>query len=83
MYPAVIDVLPKENFLLTVRFDDGTEGLLDMKPYLDFGVFTRIKDPTQFSRVRVSFDTIEWECGVDLDPEFVHTKSKIIQGAQR
>jgi len=24
--------------------------------------------------VHVAFDTIEWECGVDLDPEFVYAK---------
>ena len=43
-----------------------------MKPVLDFGVFKRIKDYNAFKRVRVSFDTIEWECGVDLDPEYVY-----------
>ena len=37
-----------------------------MKPILDFGVFQQIKDYEAFKRVRVSFDTIEWECGVDL-----------------
>ncbi|MFH1741273.1 MAG: DUF2442 domain-containing protein, partial [bacterium] len=31
----------------------------------------------QFKRVRVSFDTIEWDCDVDLDPEFVYAKCKM------
>ena len=47
-----------------------------MKPILDFGVFQQIKDYDAFKRVRVSFDTIEWECGVDLDPEYVYEKCK-------
>jgi hypothetical protein len=47
-----------------------------MKPILDFGIFQRIKDYNAFRRVRVAFDTVEWDCGVDLDPEFVYKKSK-------
>ena len=42
-----------------------------MKPILEFGIFERIKDYGKFRQVRVSFDTIGWDCGVDLDPEFV------------
>lgn len=74
MYPSVKEVTPNENFILSVEFDNGEKGFLDMKPYLDFGVFQRLKEPKEFSRVRVSFDTIEWESGADLDPEFVYSK---------
>ena len=34
-------------------------------------------------RVRVAFDTIEWDAGVDLDPEFVYTKCQGIKRAQQ
>ena len=34
-----------------------------MEPYLNL-----------FLKVRVSFDTIEWENGIDLDPQFVYEK---------
>ena len=45
-----------------------------MKPHLGFGVFRRIADYEQFKTVRVSFDTVEWDQGVDLDPEFVYAQ---------
>jgi len=77
MYPSVVRVAPREDFTLVVAFDNGEEGLLDMKPYLDFGVFQKIKNFAQFERVRVAFDTVEWDHGVDLDPEFVYAKCKI------
>lgn len=48
-------------------FDNGESGILDMKVFLDFGVFQRLKDYDAFRRVRVVFDTIEWESGIDLD----------------
>jgi hypothetical protein len=48
MYQAVIDVRPNEGLSLSVVFADGTEGVLDMTRYLDFGVFRKIKDFEQF-----------------------------------
>ncbi|MEW6356613.1 MAG: DUF2442 domain-containing protein [Planctomycetota bacterium] len=77
MYPAVAKVVPHEDFTLAITFENGEEGILDMRPYLDFGVFQRVRNYEQFKRVRVAFDTIEWDCGVDLDPEFVYAKCKM------
>lgn len=76
MYPAVKNVTPSEGYLLSIDFDNGESGVLDMKPYLEFGVFQRLKERNAFNRVHVSFDTIEWEPGIDLDPEFVYHKSQ-------
>lgn len=76
MYPSVKEVIAGEDYNLSLVFDNGENGILDMKPMLDFGVFQRIKDYEAFRRVRVAFDTIEWECGVDLDPEYVYARCK-------
>ncbi|MBN1506383.1 MAG: DUF2442 domain-containing protein [Sedimentisphaerales bacterium] len=81
MYPAVVSVQPKEDFSLVVAFDDGIEGIFDMTPYLDFGVFKKIRDLEQFKRVRIAFDTVEWECGADLDPEFIRAKCRVVEKA--
>lgn len=77
MYPSVISVIPKNDYLLDITFNNGESGILDMKPYLDFGIFNQIKDYKSFEKVSVSFDTIEWESGADLDPEFVYAKCNI------
>lgn len=71
MYPSVKEVAPGDDHTLFVEFDTGETGILDMKPILHFGSFQRIRDYETFRRVRVAFDTIEWDCGVDLDPEYV------------
>jgi len=82
MYPSVREVVPGDDYILSIVFDNGESGTLDMKQVLDFGVFQRIKDPDAFRRVRVAFDTIEWDAGVDLDPEFVYAKCKAARAAQ-
>jgi len=74
MYPLVKEVTPGDDYILSVVFENGEKGRLDMNPVLDLGVFKRIKDYEAFRRVRVAFDTIEWDCGVDLDPEYVYAK---------
>ncbi len=74
MHPSVVKVVPNEDFTLSMVFSNGEEGLLNMKPYLDFGVFQKIKAYGYFKQVHVAFDTIQWDCGVDLDPEFVYDK---------
>jgi hypothetical protein len=81
MVPAVTKVVPREDFTLGLAFDNGEEGTLDMRPYLDFGVFGGISDYEHFKRVRVAFDTIQWDSGADLDPEFVYAKCKMATGA--
>ncbi len=81
MYHAVIKVQAHDDFSLTVAFDDGAEGVLDMRPFLDFGVFRKLKDPDTFKRVQVAFDTASWDCGVDLDPEFVRARCTILRNS--
>jgi hypothetical protein len=75
MHPSVTKVSAASEYVLLIEFENGENKCLDMKPYLEFGVFKRLKDPASFNRVRVAFDTVEWDAGIDLDPEFVYQKS--------
>ncbi|WP_417911128.1 DUF2442 domain-containing protein [Candidatus Electronema sp. PJ] len=80
-YPAVTAVHAQQDHILHLVFANGEDGFLDMKPYIDFGIFSRIKPSDSFAKVKVSFDTIEWESGADLDPEFVYSKCQKINKA--
>ncbi len=48
MYPSVKEVVPRDDYTLFVVFENGENGILDMKPILDFGVFQRIKGYENF-----------------------------------
>lgn len=76
MYPSIKEVIPRDDYSLYLVFENGEDGVLNMQPMLDFGIFQRIKDLDKFKRVRIAFDTIEWDCGVDLDPEYVYARCK-------
>ena len=77
MYPAIKEVVAGDDYILSVVFENGECGQLDMKPLLDFGVFRRIRQYESFQRVRGAFDTVEWDCGVDLDPEYVYARCRM------
>ena len=76
MYFAVKEVVPRDDYTLFIVFENGENGILDMKHMLDFGVFQRINGLDDFKRVRIAFDTIQWDCGADLDPEYVYAKCR-------
>jgi hypothetical protein len=58
-YPSVKAVVPICDYVLSLVFENCEKGILDVKPILDFGVFTRLKDYRFFQRVRVAFDSTE------------------------
>jgi hypothetical protein len=53
--------------------------IFDVTPFLEIGKFKELKDESKFSQVFVSFDTIEWKNGLDLDPELLYDKSVSVE----
>ena len=68
MYLAVKDVKTIDDYKLILTFEDGSVRIFDMKPLLRKGVFKELKDEKLFKTVKVSFDSIEWANGIDVDP---------------
>lgn len=75
MYLAVKDVKAIDNYLLLLKFENNEEKLFDVKPYLDIGKFKELKDEKLFKSVKISFDSIEWDNYLDLDPELLYQES--------
>ncbi|MDD2236241.1 MAG: DUF2442 domain-containing protein [Kiritimatiellae bacterium] len=76
MYSAVTSVEATDDFRLVLEFDNAEKRIFNALPILDFGRFIELKDINQFKRVHISFDTIEWENELDLDPEYLYAKSE-------
>ncbi len=76
MYLSVSKVKALEGYQLELTFENHEVKIFDAKPYLETGVFKMLKDESFFQRVKVSFDTIEWPGGIDMDPEVLYDKSR-------
>ncbi len=75
MWLSVKDVQATDDHKLILTFENSEKRCLDVSQFFKFGRFSELKDINKFKKVRVTFDTIEWENGLDLDPEFLYEKS--------
>ena len=76
MYAQVTEVYATDDHELILTFDNHERRVFDISPYLDIGRFAELKDFTVFKRIVVAFDTVAWENGLDLDPEFLYARSE-------
>lgn len=75
MYKGIINVKPLPDYKLLLTFDNNEIREFDVSPYLNHGIFSELTNVTIFNSVHVSFDTIEWKNGADLDPETLYDES--------
>jgi hypothetical protein len=75
MWLSVKHVQATDNYKLILTFENSEKRCLDISQFFNIGRFAELKDINEFKKVRVVFDTIEWENGLDLDPEFLYEKS--------
>ena len=71
---AVTAVAPLEGYCLQLRFDDGSERVVDLSDALWGPMTEPLRDPEYFRLVRVDSElrTIVWPNGFDLDPDVLH-----------
>ena len=67
-------------YVLWLRFNDGAKGEIDLESELDAEVFGPLKDLEHFKRFRVDpeLQTVVWENGADLAPEFLYENMKVL-----
>jgi hypothetical protein len=73
----ITSIIPLEDFQLLVKFDNGIEKRFDFKLYLQFPVFTFLKDKNIFQKVTNKGCFIEWqEQEVDLSADTLWHEGK-------
>jgi hypothetical protein len=72
-----VDVLP--GFRLRVRFNDGTEGTVELAEFLNSpsaGVFAALQDESLFRQARITLSAVTWPGELDLAPDAMHRAIK-------
>ena len=65
----VISVKPLSDYRLYVELEDGRNGIFDVKPYLDHGVFRELQDVHYFNQVSILYGAVTWPHEQDVAPE--------------
>lgn len=75
MNPRVTSVEVLPNYRLELTFTSGETGVFDVKPYLDKGVFSDLKNLAIFNAVRPFNGTVVWPNELDFDPDTLYLES--------
>ena len=73
--PRLVQVRPLEDYRLWLKYDDGTEGVVDLSELVGRGVFAIWQDEGRFRQVRIGEGgELVWDEGVDLCADALYLK---------
>ena len=77
MFLHVTSARPLDGFRVEVCFDDGREGVADLKEAIEGPMFESLKAPDVFRTLRIDEElrTIAWSNGADLAPEYIYYRA--------
>lgn len=79
MIPKIVEVRHEREYTVFIRFEDGTEGEVNLRDELYGEIFEPLKDLQVFRQVAVhpDFHTLCWPNGADFAPEFLYDRVQI------
>ena len=75
MNPRVQDVEPLPGYRLQLRFANNELKIFECLPFLDFGVFSSLRDINYFNQVKVLDGTVVWPGEQDICPDTLYVDS--------
>ena len=81
----VIEARHVRDYVIWLKFRDGTSGEIDLESELWGEVFEPLKDLAFFRQFSVhpEFETLVWPNGADFAPEFLHERVSASSGPAR
>lgn len=77
MYPRVLKVIPKKEYILELFFDNGEHKFFSILPYIQYPVFLALQKEEFFKGAYVQNGTVCWGDTevIDLDPDTLYIDS--------
>ena len=76
---CVKHVQPKQDYSLTLLFEDGSVKVYDMRQWLDSRPYQPLKDLTLFMQARVFGAGVVWNDEIDIAPEELYENGITVQ----
>ena len=80
MTAKAISVIPMEDYLLRVKFDNGETRIFDVKPLIRGSWMGKLADKGYFKTVRIGGLSVEWPHEQDICPDQLYKCSKPVSG---
>lgn len=79
MHYSVVEARHVRDYVMWIRFADGSEGEVDLGSELWGPVFEPLRDASAFKRFRVAeYGTLAWPNGADFAPEFLYEQAHVV-----
>jgi hypothetical protein len=80
MIPRILEAKYVRDYILFLRFSNGTEGVIDFEQELAGEIFEPLKDIEYFKKfvVNPEFHTLVWPNGADFAPEFLYENVRVV-----
>lgn len=72
----IIEAIPIENHALAIKLDNGKQGIFDVTPFLDKGIFSELRDVQYFRQVKVRGRSIFWPHDQDFCADTIEVLMK-------
>jgi len=72
----IVSAIANEDYTLDLEFSGGARKRFDVKPYLDKGIFTELKNLIYLKNIKIAFGTVQWKNEQDFAPETLYLESK-------
>ena len=66
-----------KDYLIEVKFNDGTKKVIDFEPWLIGPIFKPLKSKAYFKRFFLDGPTIAWPNGADIAPETLYAAKSV------
>ncbi len=74
MYWDIVEVVPKSDYNLFVRFKDGTSGLIRVRDEQLTGVLEPLRDERFFQQVFIDQGAVAWPGEIELAPDAMYAE---------
>ncbi|MBP5200340.1 MAG: DUF2442 domain-containing protein [Schwartzia sp.] len=75
--PTAVFVMPNDDYIISVKFDNGEEKKFDVKPYIKGDWYGRLRDTSYFKAVTTDGYTVIWPDGQDICPDELYSLSYV------
>ena len=70
-FQQTISARAGDGYKIHVSFADGTNGIFDFSPYLEYPCYEPLRERAFFEKVEAAHGTLSWPGEIDIAPEAV------------
>jgi hypothetical protein len=74
----IAEVQPQQDWVLSIIAEDGSVGLFDVSPYLEYEAFEELRDHEEFMKVSSGGYFIEWQSGADFSADTIEARLRVV-----